>query len=124
MIKKEATKYKKLLLEKREEILKEIKDIAKESAKSLKEVSGDLSGYSHHMADMASDSYDRELSLNIASSEQEIVYEIDEALKRIDESKYGKCVECNKKIPTRRLRALPYAKLCIQCQSEEEKNKR
>ena len=124
MTKKEAVKYKKLLLEKREEILKKIKDIAKESSKSLKEASGDLSGYSYHIADMASDSYDREFSLNIASAEQEIVYEIDEALKRIGEGKYGKCVECNKKIPTRRLKALPYAKLCIQCQSEEEKNKR
>ncbi len=124
MTKKEATKYKKLLLEKREEILKEIKDIAKESSKSLKEASGDLSGYSYHIADMASDSYDREFSLNIASAEQEVVYEIDEALKRINDGKYGKCVECNKKIPVRRLKALPHAKLCIQCQSKEEKDKR
>lgn len=124
MTKKEVIQYKKLLLEKREEILKEIKDIAKESSKSLKEASGDLSGYSYHIADMASDSYDREFSLNIASSEQEVVYEIDEALKRIREGKYGKCVECSKKIPVRRLKALPYAKLCIQCQSKEEKNKR
>ena len=124
MIKKEAAKYKKLLLEKREEVLKEIKDIAHESSKSLKEASGDLSGYSYHIADMASDSYDREFILNIASAEQEVVYEIDEALKRINEGKYGKCVECNKKIPVQRLKALPYAKLCIQCQSKEEKNKR
>ena len=70
------------------------------------------------------DSYDREFSLNIASAEQEVVYEIDEALKRINDGKYGKCVECNKKIPVRRLKALPHAKLCIQCQSKEEKDKR
>ena len=89
--------------------------------KSQKEASGDLSGYSYHMADMASDSYDRELSLNIASEEQEIIYEIDEALKRIEEGKYGKCLSCNKRIPVKRLTAVPYAKYCIQCQSKEEK---
>ena len=123
MIKKEALKFKKLLLEKREEVLSDINNIARENLKSQKEASGDLSGYSHHMADMASDSYDRELSLNIASGEQKIIYKIDEALKCIKEGTYGKCLSCNKKIPVRRLKALPYAKYCIQCQSQEEKSK-
>ena len=123
MNKRETTKFKKQLLEKREEIIGDINSIAKENMKSIKEASGDLSGYSFHMADMASDSYDRELSLNIASGEQEIIYEIDEALKRIKEGKYGKCESCGKKIPVRRLKAVPYAKHCIQCQSKEENNK-
>ena len=123
MNKRETTKFKKQLLEKREEMAGDINSIAKENMKSIKEASGDLSGYSFHMADMASDSYDREFSLNIASGEQEIIYEIDEALKRIKEGKYGKCESCGKKIPVRRLKAVPYAKHCIQCQSKEEKNK-
>ncbi len=120
MTKREAAKFKKLLLKKREEVLGEISHIVKESLKSQKEASGDLSD---HMTDMASDSYDREISLSIASSEQEVIYEIDEALKLINESKYGICLECNKKIPVRRLKALPYVKHCIQCQSKEEKTK-
>ena len=124
MTKREAAKFKKLLLEKREDVLGEINHIVKESLKSQKEASGDLSGYSYHMADMASDSYERELSLNIASSEQKVLYEIDEALKRINEGIYGICTECNKKIPFRRLNALPYVKHCIQCQSKEENTKR
>ncbi|MBU1932931.1 MAG: TraR/DksA family transcriptional regulator [Candidatus Omnitrophica bacterium] len=123
MTKKEAAEFKKLLLKKRAEIVKEIHEITKENMKSLKEASGDLSGYSYHMADMASDSYDRDLSLNIATSEQKVIYEIDEALKLIDEGKYGICVSCSKKIPMKRLKALPYAKYCIQCQSKEEKAK-
>lgn len=123
MIRGGVAKFKKLLLKKREDILEEIKNIAKENLKSQKEASGDLSGYAYHMADMASDSFDRELSLNIASGEQEIIYEIDEALKRIREGKYGRCVSCNKKIPAKRLTAVPYAKYCIQCQSKEEKTK-
>jgi RNA polymerase-binding protein DksA len=121
MMRRQRAAYKKLLLEKREEILGEINHIAKENLKSQKEASGDLSGYSYHMADMASDSYDRELSLNIASGEQEIIYEIDEALKRIDEGGYGRCLLCNKRIPVRRLKAVPYTKHCIQCQAKEEK---
>jgi len=123
MTRQELLKYKKLLLKIREGIAGDISHIAKESLKSQKESSGDLSGYSFHMADMASDSYDRELSLNIASEEQEIVYEIDDALKRIKEGKFGKCISCDKKIPQKRLSAVPYAKYCIQCKSKEEKDK-
>jgi len=123
MMKQELAKYKKLLMKVREDIAGDISHIAKESLKSQKESSGDLSGYSFHMADMASDSYDRELSLNIAGGEQEIVYEIDEALKRIEDGKFGKCISCEKKIPQKRLNAVPYAKYCIQCKSKEEKNK-
>ena len=124
MTKQETLKYKKLLLKLREDVTGEINSIAKDSLKSQKESSGDLSGYSFHMADMASDSYDRELSLNIASEEQLVVYEIDEALKRIEDCKFGKCVECEKKVPLKRLNVIPYAKYCIQCQSKEEKDKK
>ena len=123
MTRQELIKYKKLLIKVREGIAGDISHIAKENLISQKESSGDLSGYSFHMADMASDSYDRELSLNIAGEEQEIVYEIDEALKRIEEGKFGHCLSCDKKIPQKRLNAVPYAKCCIQCKSKEEKNK-
>ena len=123
MNKLELAKYKKLLIKVRETISGDINHIAKESLKSQKESSGDLSGYSFHMADMASYSYDRELSLNIASEEQEFLYEIDDALKRIKDGKFGLCISCNKKIPQKRLNAVPYAKYCIQCKSREEKKK-
>ena len=123
MNKLELAKYKKLLIKVREAVSGDINHIAKESLKSQKESSGDLSGYSFHMADMASDSYDRELSLNIASEEQEFLYEIDDALKRIKDGKFGLCISCNKKIPQKRLNAVPYAKYCIQCKSREEKKK-
>jgi RNA polymerase-binding protein DksA len=123
MTKSELAKYKSLLVKVRESINGDINHIAKENLKSQKESSGDLSGYSFHMADMASDSYDRELSLNIAGGEQEIIYEIDDALKRIEEGKFGLCISCSKKIPQKRLNAVPYAKYCIQCKSKEEKDK-
>ncbi|MBU1006997.1 MAG: TraR/DksA family transcriptional regulator [Candidatus Omnitrophica bacterium] len=119
MFKRGTAKFKSLLVKKREETVSEISHIARENLKSQKEVQGELSD----IADMASDSYDRELNLNIASEEQKIIYEIDEALKRIEEGKYGKCLSCGKKIPTLRLKAVPYAKHCIQCQENIEKDK-
>jgi len=124
MTKKELARFKELLLKKREDVLAEINSIVRENLKSQKEASGDLSGYSYHMADMASDSYERELSLNIATEERKVIYEIDEALKRIKDGKYGICLSCDKKIPLKRLNALLYAKYCIKCKSKEENTRR
>jgi RNA polymerase-binding protein DksA len=87
---------------------------------SQKEAAGDLSGYTLHMADMASDNYEREFSLNLASEERNTLLDIDEALKRIEEGKYGKCVSCGKDIAKKRLTAVPQAKLCLTCKKKEE----
>ena len=87
MNKKSLEKYKKLLLKMREEIVAEMDSITKEALnQSQREASGDLSGYAFHMADAATDNYDREFSLNIASDNQKLVYAIDEALNRIKEN--------------------------------------
>jgi len=124
MNKKELERYKELLLKKREDIVMEMKNITKDTlSKSQREASGDLSGYSFHMADAATDNYDREFSLNLASDSQKMIYAIDEALARIKDKTYGRCVKCNKDISHRRLRAIPYAILCIACQRKEELHK-
>ncbi len=113
--------FKALLLKKREEILDEVKHIKKETfGKSPKEASGDLSSYTYHMADVATDNYERDFSYKIVSDEQELLYRIDEALTRIREGIYGKCEKCEKRIRKKRLRVIPYAKYCIDCQDEEE----
>lgn len=125
MIKGEVTKYKKLLNEKRSRLLSEVRHIEKDAlSKSQRDAAGDLSGYSFHMADAATDNYDREFSLGLATNAQRIVYEIDEALKRISEKRFGDCLNCGKPIPKKRLMAVPYAKLCLPCQSSEEKTSR
>lgn len=90
--------------------------------KSSKDSSGDLSGYSLHMADQATDNYDREFALNLAGNEQEFLYKIDEALKRIEDKTYGICTECAKPISKNRLKVVPFAELCIVCQEAQEKN--
>ena len=120
MNKRELAKFKQLLIKEKARVLEEIKHIAKDAAKSHRDTSGDIPTYTYHMADVASDHYERELSLNIASGEQRILYAIDEALKRIEDRSYGLCLECSKAIPTRRLAAVPYAPCCIACQRTQE----
>lgn len=124
MMKGDAAKYKKLLLAKKARVLGEVKRIEKDTLKSQRDTAGDLSGYSFHMADSATDNYDREFSLGLATNAQRVLYEIDEALKRITEKRFGACLTCGKPIPKKRLTAVPFAKLCIRCQSSEEKTDR
>ncbi len=111
------------LVKKKAQILEELMKIKGESLhKSLKDASGDLSGYSFHMADMATDLYDREFSLELAEGERERLYALDDAIKRIDEGTYGKCDLCGERITKMRLKAMPQAKYCIKCQEKEEKS--
>ncbi|MBL7070682.1 MAG: TraR/DksA C4-type zinc finger protein [Candidatus Omnitrophica bacterium] len=121
MTKRELEKYKILLIKKREELVSNVGHITGETRRlSQKDAAGDLSGYTLHMADMASDNYEREFSLNLASGEHKTLIMIDEALKRIKENNYGKCLSCEKKISKRRLAAIPHAQLCIPCKKKEE----
>ena len=112
--------FRRLLLTQKTNLAGGIQQIAKEASKSQRETAGDISTYTYHMADVASDTYDRELSLNIASTEQKVLYQIEEALKRVEDASYGRCLDCNKPIPQTRLRAVPYAALCIACQQLRE----
>ncbi len=125
MNKREQDKYKKLLLKKRQEVHNAMKHIEEDALKSSqRDASGDLSGYSLHMADIATDNYDREFSLGLATNAQQILYQIDEALKRLKEKGFGNCLSCEKPIAKRRLQAIPYASLCISCAGKQEGGRR
>ena len=123
---KEQTKQlRQLLITERVKLAEEIKNIAHDASTSPRDASGDLSAYTVHLADMAADTYDRELSMNIVSSEQEILYQIDDAFKRLDDGSYGICQQCTHPIAMSRLKAVPYASMCIACQrAKEQKTKR
>lgn len=69
------------------------------------------------------DDFDREFALNLVSTEQESVFEIDNALRRIKEGSYGMCDLCGCAIEKPRLQALPFARMCIKCQSAQEKGR-
>jgi RNA polymerase-binding protein DksA len=114
--------YKKILLDKREELMGDINQISEDTLKkSQKDASGDISGYSFHMADVATDNYDREFSLGLASKERGVLFEINHALQKLHEGKFGSCEMCKKPISQARLKAVPYATLCLKCQQNEEK---
>ena len=112
MDKKTREKYKKILLEMRAQILDQINGLSEDTlSSSQRDSSGDLSGYSMHMADVGTDNFQRELALGLVSNEQQVLYRIDEALRRIEERTYGKCEECGQLIKESRLKALPFATL-------------
>lgn len=120
--KRELAEFKKIILKRKDEILDEIKHISEDTLKkSQKEASGDISGYTYHMADVATDNYDREFSLGLASNGRRIFYELDDALKKIEEGIFGICEDCKSLIAKNRLKAVPYARLCVKCQEKREK---
>ena len=123
MNKTELDKFKNFLEAYRKKIAEGLNHLERDHLNySQKEASGDLSGYAFHMADMATDNFDREFSLDLASSEQNLLNCIDEAIGKIKEGTFGVCEDCNKAISIKRLKAVPYAKLCIKCKEKEEKN--
>jgi DnaK suppressor protein len=122
LTKKELMEFKKLVLKKKDEVVDEIKHISDDTLKkSQKDASGDISGYTYHMADVATDNYDREFSLSLASSERKFIYELDDALKRIEDGTFGVCEDCKNLIAKTRLKAVPAARLCVKCQEKKEK---
>jgi RNA polymerase-binding protein DksA len=76
------------------------------------------------LADVASDDIDRKMIEALGSQELKRLKVIDSALTRIKQGKYGLCVKCGKRIPQNRLEAIPYALMCIECKSEEERRNR
>lgn len=120
----ELKKYRDTLKKLRDRVVDEIAFLAGDNLnRSPRESSGDLSSYSFHMADQGTDNFDREFALNLVSSEQDALYEIDEALQRIETGIYGSCDTCGKAIEKARLKALPFAKMCVHCKSESEKGR-
>lgn len=113
-VKPEWTKYHQRLLELREQLLRQMSGLAKESAQ-------EMPGYSLHMADSGTDNFDRDFALSLLSSDQDAIYEIEEALKRIHKQTYGVCELTGKSIPKARLEAIPWARFTVQAQAQLER---
>ena len=71
--------------------------------------------------DVATDTYDREFSVGLASNERQSLYELSDALKKIEDGTYGFCESCKSLIAKNRLKAVPYARMCVKCQEKKEK---
>jgi len=115
--KKKLEFYKKLLLKLRSDIVQDIRTLAEESSNGE---SHDVSGHVIHMADVATDMYDKEFSMGLAAKDREILQKIEAALKRIDDGTYGICLETGKFISHARLKAIPYAEYSLKYQEELE----
>ena len=122
---KDLKLFEERLLAERQKIMKEMGHLEDTVLKvNQRDSSGDLSGYSFHMADAGTDAMEREKAFMFASSEGRMLMEINEALRRIYAGEYGMCEMCGNPIARARLEAMPYARLCVSCKELEEKANR
>jgi len=108
------------LLELRDAMVDSMAGVAQDTLRSRAEGS-EASAFGMHQADAGSDAYDRDFALSLLSQEQDALYEIDQALKRIELGTYGKCEMSGKPIPRARLEAIPFARFTVECQTQLEK---
>jgi len=113
-VKKEWLPFYNNLLDLRERLTAQMSGLAKESAE-------EMAGYSLHMADSGTDNFDRDFALSLLSSDQDAIYEIEEALKRIEKGTYGVCELTGKTIPFARLEAIPWTRFTVEAQGQLEK---
>lgn len=108
------------LLQLRDAMVDSMAGVAQDTLRARAE-GNEASAFGMHQADAGSDAYDRDFALSLLSQEQDALYEIDEALKRIELGTYGKCEMSGKPIAHARLEAIPFARYTVECQSQLEK---
>ena len=113
-------KQKENLLQLRDAMVDSMAGVAQDTLRSRAEGS-EASAFGMHQADAGSDAYDRDFALSLLSQEQDALYEIEQALRRIELGTYGKCEMSGKPIPHARLEAIPFARFTVECQSQLEK---
>jgi RNA polymerase-binding transcription factor DksA len=122
---KDFKEFEERLLQERRRILREMGHLETTVLKvNQRDSSGDLSGYSFHMADAGTDAMEREKAFLFASAEGRVLLEIDDALRRIYRGDYGNCETCGNPIARARLEVMPQARLCISCKEKEEREQR
>lgn len=116
----DTERFKQLLLEERQRVQAAIDNIHDEHPGSISDETGDDAVYDNHLADTATETYDRELDYTLEENSEHVLADIDAALKRIEGGTYGTCTNCGKAIAPERLEARPWATLCIDCQRQRE----
>ncbi len=117
----DAKLFREALLERRNVLLGSVHHMEDEALKKSRIVaSGDLSAVPYHMADLGTDNYEQEFTLELIQNEEEELREVNAAIARLEDGTFGLCTGCEKQILKTRLKAIPYARLCIECKREEE----
>jgi len=121
---KEMKSFRDILIREKVRILKSLSQLEENTQQSARGNVSEGAGVPTHIADLGTDAFEKDLDLNLTSSEIELLRMIEESLKKIDGKKYGICESCNKPISKARLKAIPYTKYCIKCQRSQEKTER
>lgn len=108
----DTEKFRKLLTRERERLQQERRAAYEDGAADV----GEMADYDNHPADAASETFERTKGHALDENYREIIERIDEALRKIDSGTYGVCDRCGEPIKPERLRAIPYATMCIDCQ--------
>ncbi len=118
----------------REEFLEEMKDLLSQAEMWMEKgieveerdiieyVGGENTGIDQHQADDAAAVYEQSLALTLRNTLAGTLSEVKEALRALDEGTYGKCKGCGEWIDRARLRAVPFADLCIDCASRKSRD--
>jgi RNA polymerase-binding protein DksA len=117
----ETGRFREALLEARKRVEAAIQNLHDEHPGTLVEDSGEETAYDNHLADTATETYDRELDYTLEENSGHVLAEIDAALERIEVGTYGICTNCDQPVALERLEALPWATLCIDCQRDRER---
>ena len=120
MSKSELGEFKALLLHRRKLLQGDVKTLEDEGCKKGTDAAGDLSTLPMHLADLGTDSFKQDSTLGLMENEADGLHEFEEALERVKDGSFGLCESCKKKVPKERLKAIPYARLCVNCKKKEE----
>lgn len=115
----DSKRFEAMLLAKRNEILKNVSELQDEA---LHLTSDDGPRFPNHPADIGTDYYDLENTIGLLEGERQILWDIDQALERMEKGSYGDCEVCQKQIPAKRLEAIPWTPCCVGCADFQEKN--
>jgi RNA polymerase-binding protein DksA len=122
MTKLQTDQFREALLVERERVRGAIEQLQREKTSMLEDEAGSLvSGLDDHMADIGTETFDRELDVTLEDSAEGVLAQIDAALARIEDGTYGICTNCGTEIAPERLEARLWAELCIDCQRQLER---
>ena len=117
----DTDRFREALLDERRRVEAAMQNLQDETRGTLYDDAGEETAFDNHLADTATETYDRELEYGLEEGAERLLGEIDAALKRIEDGTYGSCTNCGGQIPEERLEALPWATLCIECQRDQER---
>ena len=120
--KKKLAQIRRALLDLRGRLGSNIDSLQNDALRTAGETVDEMSDTpAEHMADRGSDNFVRDLKIAVLEDTDAELCAVNLALEKIDNGTYGKCERCSKTIPEKRLKALPFARLCLRCREEEER---